>query len=64
VIKNERCCINGTKSIMGLPIRFRNINYYRIADKYIFSGDLFITRGTIYYFPEVDLDEQERKSLT
>ena len=46
---------------MSLPIRFRNINYYRIAGKYIFSGDLFITRGTIYYFPEVDLDEQRKK---
>ena len=46
---------------MSLPIRFRNVNYYRIAGKYIFSGDLFITRGAIYYFPEVDLDEQREK---
>ncbi|HSL54799.1 MAG TPA: hypothetical protein VK868_10415 [Pyrinomonadaceae bacterium] len=48
---------------MGLPIRFRNVNYYRIAGKYIFSGDLFITRETIYFFPEVDLEEQ-RKTIT
>jgi len=46
---------------MGLPIRFRNVNYYRIAGKYIFAGDLFITRETLYFFPEVDLDEQREK---
>ena len=46
---------------MSLPIRFRSVNYYRIAGKYIFSGDLFITRGAIYFFPEVDLDEQRQK---
>ena len=48
---------------MSLPIRFRNVNYYRIAGKYIFSGDLFITRETIYFFPEVDLEEQ-REEIT
>ena len=46
---------------MGLPIRFRNVNYYRIAGKYIFAGDLFITRDTIYFFPEVDLEEQRER---
>ena len=48
---------------MGLPIRFRNIYYYRIAGKYIFAGDLFITRETIYFFPEIDL-EQQREQIT
>jgi len=46
---------------MSLPIRVRNVNYYRIAGKYIFSGDLFITRNTIYFFPEVDLEEQRER---
>lgn len=48
---------------MGLPFRFRNVNYYRIAGKYTFSGDLFIARNTIYFFPEVDLAEQ-RENVT
>jgi hypothetical protein len=43
---------------MSLPIKIRNVQYYRIAGKYIFAGDLFITRGTIYFFPEIDLEEQ------
>lgn len=42
----------------ALPARFGNVHYYRIAGKYIFAGDLFITRGTLYFFPEIDLDEQ------
>lgn len=46
---------------MGLPIRFTSVNYYRIAGKYIFAGDLFITREAIYFFPEVDLDQQREK---
>jgi len=46
---------------MSLPIRFRNVNYYRIAGKYIYAGDLFITRETIYFFPEVDLEEQRER---
>ena len=45
---------------MTLPVRFRNVRYYRIAGKYIFAGDLFITRGSLYFFPEVDLDEQRK----
>lgn len=48
---------------MSIPARFRNVHYYRIAGKYIFAGDLFITRGALYFFPEVDLDEQ-RQSTT
>lgn len=43
---------------MVLPIRFRNVHYYRVAGKYIFAGDLFITRGQLYFFPEVDLERQ------
>lgn len=43
---------------MSIPARFRNIHYYRIAGKYIFAGDLFVTRGALYFFPEIDLDEQ------
>jgi len=43
---------------MGLPVKFRNVHYYRIAGKYIFAGDLFITRGALYFFPEIDLDQQ------
>jgi len=43
---------------MSLPIKIRNVQYYRIAGKYIFAGDLFITPGTIYFFPEIDLEEQ------
>jgi hypothetical protein len=46
---------------MVLPIRFRNVHYYRIAGKYIFAGDLFITRGNLYFFPEVDLAEQREE---
>ena len=47
---------------MSLPARFRNVHYYRIAGKYIFAGDLFITRGALYFFPEIDLDEQREKA--
>lgn len=46
---------------MGLPTRFRNVHYYRIAGQYIFAGDLFITRGALYFFPEVDLQAQREK---
>lgn len=47
---------------MALPIRFRNVHYYRIAGKYIFAGDFFITREHLYFFPEVDLQEQREKA--
>jgi hypothetical protein len=46
---------------MAVPIRFRNVHYYRVAGKYIFAGDLFITRGQLYFFPEVDLEQQREK---
>lgn len=41
-----------------MPIKFSNAHYYRIAGRYIFGGDLFIVRGAIYFFPEVDLSDQ------
>jgi hypothetical protein len=47
---------------MGLPVKFHNVFYYRIAGRYTFAGDLFITRGHLYYFPEVDLAEQVEKA--
>ena len=46
---------------MALPVRFRNVHYYRVAGKYVFAGDLFITRGQLYFFPEVDLEQQREK---
>jgi len=46
---------------MALPIRIRNVHYYRIAGKYIFAGDLFISRGQLYFFPEIDLEEQRHE---
>jgi hypothetical protein len=46
---------------MDLPVRFRNVHYYRVAGKYLFAGDLFITRGQLYFFPEVDLAAQREK---
>lgn len=45
-----------------MPTRFGNVHYYRIAGRYIFSGDLFIVRGAIYFFPEVDLSDQRIKA--
>ena len=48
---------------MNLPVKFRNVHYYRIAGKYIFAGDLFITRGALLFFPEIDL-EQQRHEVT
>jgi hypothetical protein len=48
---------------MGLPIKFNNVHYYRIAGRYIFAGDLFIARRTLYFFPEVELAEQRRQSV-
>ncbi|HEX6044617.1 MAG TPA: hypothetical protein VFZ22_09035 [Pyrinomonadaceae bacterium] len=46
---------------MALPVRIRNVHYYRIAGHYTFAGDLFIARGSLYFFPEVDLAEQREK---
>lgn len=42
----------------GLPIKFGNVHYYRIAGHYIFGGDLFIARGSLYFFPNVDLAQR------
>ena len=47
---------------MSLPVRFRNVHYYRVAGRYVFAGDLFITQGQLYFFPEVDLAEQREKA--
>jgi len=45
-----------------LPIKVRNVYYYRIAGQYIFAGDLYISRRKLYFFPEVDLEEQRAKA--
>ena len=45
----------------GLPIKFRNVHYYRVAGHYIFGGDLFIARGSLYFFPQVELAKQEEE---
>lgn len=47
---------------MGLPIKIRGVRYYLVSGAYIFAGDLYIARGTIYFFPMVDLEEQRTKS--
>lgn len=46
---------------MGLPIKFNNVHYYRIAGKYVFAGDLFIARNSLYFFPEIDMDRQREE---
>src|ERR1700740_3336163 len=46
---------------MALPVKLERVHYYRIAGRYIFAGDLFVSRGRIYFFPEVDLAEQRRE---
>jgi hypothetical protein len=48
---------------MGLPVKFHNVHYYRISGRYTFAGDLFVARGAVYFFPEVDLAEQRRRSM-
>jgi hypothetical protein len=48
---------------MSLPVKFRNVHYYRIAGRYTFAGDLYASRGAIYFFPEVDLAEQRNRSF-
>lgn len=45
----------------GLPIKFSNVLYYRVAGKYIFAGDLFIARNNLYFFPEVDMEQQREE---
>ena len=61
-INRRGVCLKASNN-MGLPIGFRHVNYYRIAGKYTFSGDFFIARETIYFFPEVDLQAQ-REEIT
>jgi len=48
---------------MGLPVKLGGVHYYRIAGRYIFAGDLFVARRTLYFFPEVDLAEQRSESM-
>lgn len=45
----------------GLPVKFSNVHYYRVAGKYVYAGDLFIARNNLYYFPEVDMDQQREE---
>ena len=45
----------------GLPLKFGNVHYYRVAGKYVFAGDLFIARNNLYFFPEVDMQRQREK---
>jgi len=45
----------------GLPIKFNNVHYYRVAGKYVFAGDLFIARNNLYFFPEVDMERQREE---
>src|SRR5690242_8060833 len=45
-----------------MPTKFSNTHYYRIAGRYVFGGDLFIVRGAIYFFPEVDLSDQRSEA--
>src|ERR1051326_518325 len=45
----------------GLPIKFSNVHYYRVAGRYVFAGDLFIARNSLYFFPEVDMDRQREE---
>lgn len=47
---------------MALPIKISGVHYYKISGKYIFAGDLIVTRGTLYFFPMIDLEEQRTKS--
>jgi hypothetical protein len=42
----------------GLPVKFSNVHYYRVAGKYVYAGDLFIARNNLYFFPEVDMEKQ------
>ena len=45
----------------GLPIKFSNVHYYRVAGKYVYAGDLYIARDNLYFFPEVDMDRQREE---
>jgi hypothetical protein len=48
--------------MQGLPIKFTNVHYYRVAGKYLFAGDLFIARNNLYFFPEVDMEQQREEA--
>jgi hypothetical protein len=49
---------------MNLPTSIRNVQYYKIAGKYSYEGELIITDGVLYFFPTVDLEEQRlRKNM-
>ena len=45
----------------ALPVKFSNVHYYRVAGKYVYAGDLFIARNNLYFFPEVDMDQQREE---
>lgn len=45
----------------GLPVKFSNVHYYRVAGKYVYAGDLFIARDNLYFFPEIDMDQQREE---
>jgi len=45
----------------SLPIKFSNVHYYRVAGKYVYAGDLFIARNNLYFFPEVDMEQQREE---
>jgi hypothetical protein len=45
----------------GLPVKFSNVLYYRVAGKYVYAGDLFIARNNLYFFPEVDMEQQREE---
>ena len=42
-------------------MKFSNVHYYRVAGKYVFAGDLFIARNNLYFFPEVDMEQQREE---
>jgi hypothetical protein len=45
----------------GLPVKFSNVHYYRVAGKYVYAGDLFVARNNLYFFPEVDMEKQREE---
>lgn len=45
----------------ALPVKFSNVHYYRVAGKYVYAGDLFIARNNLYFFPEIDMDQQREE---
>jgi hypothetical protein len=45
-----------------MPTKFSNTHYYRIAGRYTFSGELYVVRGAIYFFPQADLSDQRHQA--